>query len=188
MIKSYTEIHGWYDFEEIYQKVVDVCPDNVAFLEIGCWLGKSTAFMADAIRRSGKKIRFYTVDTFEGEDTCDCQIQAVKEAGGSIYTQFQQNIDDLGLTYFVRPIISKSNECLSKIQERDFWFIFIDGDHKYGPLKSDLNHLWPAIRKDGVFGGHDFSAGSDVEKCVMEFFSNKSVNLGVYNSSWIVTQ
>jgi hypothetical protein len=35
-------------------------------------------------------------------------------------------------------------------------FVYIDGNHSYENVKSDINHYFPLIKPNGVIGGHDY--------------------------------
>lgn len=56
----YNNIQGWFDFENIYRKIVYNSPiDNIShFVEIGSWLGKSSSFMAVEILNSKKSVNY----------------------------------------------------------------------------------------------------------------------------------
>ncbi|PQO25821.1 hypothetical protein C5Y96_23735 [Blastopirellula marina] len=64
MIKHFCQqIEGWFDFPALYRTAVADCPENGLIVEVGSYLGKSTAFMAVEIINSNKPIRFFCVDT-----------------------------------------------------------------------------------------------------------------------------
>ena len=46
--------------------MVAQAPDGTALVEVGAWLGKSTAYLAGRIRESGKNITLHVVDTWRG--------------------------------------------------------------------------------------------------------------------------
>jgi hypothetical protein len=62
----YNKIHGWFDFQNLYTKMVNDHADNSHFVEVGAFYGKSAAYMAVEIANSGKKIQFDVVDTWRG--------------------------------------------------------------------------------------------------------------------------
>ena len=65
-MRDYTEIPGWFNEEWLYDRMIGHVRDGATFVEVGCWLGKSTAYCARRILESGKAIRFVAVDTWEG--------------------------------------------------------------------------------------------------------------------------
>ena len=66
MRKNYTEIEGWCEDEitTLYDRAISEARDGSVFVELGCYKGKSTCYMIDAIKRSGKRISFYVIDNF----------------------------------------------------------------------------------------------------------------------------
>lgn len=53
IIKSISEIPGWFDFHQIYiDAVVHAPQDGAIFVELGSFLGQSTAYMANLIKAS----------------------------------------------------------------------------------------------------------------------------------------
>ena len=54
----YNNIKGWFNFDDLYSEMVAKHPSGSHFVEIGCWRGKSTAFMAVEIINSNKDIKF----------------------------------------------------------------------------------------------------------------------------------
>ena len=58
-----------------------------------------------------------------------------------------------------------------------FDFIYIDADHNYDAVKSDLEAWWPKLKRGGLFCGHDYhmygQINTDVKKAVDEFVGNQ---------------
>lgn len=188
MVKTYKDIQGWFDWEPLYEQIVNYMPAHREsnLLEIGTWRGKSTGFLATKIMESGKHANLWAVDTFLGENTCVWQAEEVRKAGGSIYDEFIQNMTDLGVyPGIVQPIKSLSLECLDKIPVKEFEMIFIDSDHNYDGIMKDLEYFWPHVKKGGVIAGHDFQHPQcDVARAVKDFFEPKGTEIKIYNISW----
>jgi len=182
-INSYKDIQGWFDFENIYDFAVKNL-NNCNFLEIGAWAGKSTAYMANLIREQDKNIKFYTVDTFLGEPTCQFHLDKVQQLGGTIFNEFWSNISDLGLQSYVHPIISTSHNCIDKIRDKEFGFIFIDGAHDYESVNNDLHHVYDHVSNGGLIGGHDYN--SQCKSAVDNFFAAKGKKVNQYGASWLI--
>jgi predicted O-methyltransferase YrrM len=66
-----------------------------------------------------------------------------------------------------------ADECLD--------FIYIDGDHKYSGVKSDIELYYPKVRKGGFFGGHDYikTRKCGVIKAVDEFFGKLEIDFNL---------
>jgi hypothetical protein len=59
-------IPGWFDFANIYDHMVRRARSGAVFVEVGAYLGRSTAYLARRIKESRKRIRVYVVDVWDG--------------------------------------------------------------------------------------------------------------------------
>lgn len=186
MIKTYKDIQGWFDTPILYASLIENCyfDREMNILEVGTWLGKSTCYLAGHIKAWAKPITIWAVDTFEGDPTCEFQQEVVKKNNGSILSLFNQNIHDLGLQDYIKPIVSTSQTCLDKLPEIKFDIIIIDAAHDYNSVKNDINYLWPALKEGGIMMGHDFE--KDVEKAVKEFCDNHCLRAVVSGIVWMI--
>ena len=185
------DVQGWFDFADLYRDQVNrVKAGPARFVEVGSWLGKSTLFLATAIRDSGKQIILDCVDTWAGgtEDTLNGTVnQIVSKAGGSVYDTFIENLERNGLRSIVNPIISDSAQAANRYADGSLDFVFIDADHTADAVSRDLAAWWPKVRPGGFLGGHDidesgvnlavsrFSAaiGLSFRRCGMSFVFEK---------------
>lgn len=55
-------------------------------------------------------------------------------------------------------------------------FVFIDADHKYKNVITDIKSWAPKVRKGGYVCGHDINQ-SDVKKAVVEYFGEDSYGI-----------
>lgn len=188
-IKTYRDIQGWFDFENLYSSIVDLCSQEkeTRFLEVGTWLGRSTCFLAGLAKAWSKPFTIYAVDTFKGEETCQFQKEAVAANNGSIKKLFIKHVKDLGLKDYIIPIESKSTECLKFIPKgTKFHVVFIDADHSYEAVKNDLNYLWDVVQENGIICGHDYQL--DVKRAVDEFAIEKNSQVQKYSTCWIINK
>jgi hypothetical protein len=130
-ITSWREIHGWFDYEPLYRhlakKLTADYADNTdpdlsfpipsetsassavkrfpVFVEVGCWLGRSIAAMAEFIREAALSspvsgFRFphlHVVDTFQGAPANQDQANILQAHGGSVENAFRANMLALGI-------------------------------------------------------------------------------------------
>jgi hypothetical protein len=101
-MRTYTDIPGWFSEEWLYDRMIDQASHNATFVEVGCWLGKSTAYCASRIRERGKSIAFYAVDTWQGSPAEPALMDAVARAGGSVYHLFRTNMEEAGVMDAIR--------------------------------------------------------------------------------------
>jgi hypothetical protein len=170
MITSYKQIHGWFNYESVYDEVVLNAKDGDVFVEIGAWQGKSTAYLAQLIKNSGKKIFLNVVDTWKG--TPDEQIHSVivSQYGGDIFPVFQSNMEQLGLIDYITPIQSSSEEASKLFSGNSCDFVFIDAGHLYEDIKNDIKCWLPKVKDGGILAGHDYPTSKGVVKAVDERF------------------
>lgn len=153
---DYKKIDGWFDFEDVYTEQVKNANDGAVFVEVGCHKGRSTVYLAELIKSSGKKIDLYCIDIWEDE---------------KVYMEF---IDNISSYPFVYPVRDRSTNIDIKAD-----FVFIDADHDYYSVKDDLKHWLPRTKK---IAGHDYSEfWPGVVKAVDETFSKYEI----IGNSWI---
>jgi hypothetical protein len=77
-----------------------------------------------------------------------------------------------------------SNQAVKDINV-DLDFLYVDGNHKYEYVKSDLNLYYPLVKPNGIIGGDDFS-GSFIGVCkaVLEFVDENDLKLYGKNKDW----
>lgn len=68
-----------------------------------------------------------------------------------------------------------SENCVSKFENEQFDYIFIDGDHSYEGVIKDLYNYYDKVKTGGIFSGHDVNL-ADVQKALMEFRSVNGIN------------
>ncbi len=193
---TYKDIFGWFDFEDIYDLAINRARPGDVFVEVGCFMGKSTAYMLQQIKNSGKDIKLISVDTFEGSG--DYHDNLIKQYGGgekTLLNIFLDNIHQCGLMgpsqSFLKMSSIESAEFLSKEEpgeEDKLAFVFIDAAHDYDNVKADLNAWFPLVRKGGMFGGHDYSDNCGVPRAVNEFVKERNQNLILSNASWHIVK
>ena len=66
--------------------------------------------------------------------------------------------------------------------------VYIDGNHDYEYVKSDIDLWYPKIINGGVLSGHDYSSNHPGTKLAIdEFMSKQKLNFYTFpDSSWYV--
>lgn len=188
-VVPHDDIEGWFDFMEIYDKAVTRAQDGAVFVEIGSWMGKSACYLAELIRKSGKKISFTCVDIWDDNWTDAAfwaQICKAREAGKTLMQMFRDNLDRYGVGEYVKSIKSDSSEGAKFFEDGTVDMVFIDASHEYEYVKRDLEAWWPKVKPGGIFAGHDFFYAPGVRQAVEEFFRSKGREFRTINQSWYV--
>jgi predicted O-methyltransferase YrrM len=146
----YFSIPGWFGFEDIYREAVET-RDGI-FVEIGAWKGRSTAFLAVAVARSGKAIDIHVVDTFAGSDEdahrADPDIGRLRET-------FDRNMAPVAHLLTVHEMTSV--EAARRFADGSVSFAMIDGAHDYESVKADIAAWLPKMRPGGWLAGDDIA-------------------------------
>jgi hypothetical protein len=158
-------IQGWTSFTPIYDAAVAEASDGDRFVEIGTYLGRSTAYMADAIRKSGRRIDFVACDIFSPAH------YAAGDYTGQPVATLETVRQNLGLLCerYVHVEQIASVELARRYPNESVALCFIDADHCYAAVMADITAWWPKIAPLGVLAGHDFSH-EGVRRAVMEAF------------------
>ena len=142
------EIKGWLHPDEgaLLYEFAKKLPGDSLVVEIGSFMGKSTAYLASGLRDgSGGKV--VAIDPHLGET-------GTKWKFSSTWEQFNKNIHELNLETFVESIRKTSEEAHKK-WNRKIDLLNIDGLHDYKNVKLDLKLWLPHLKEGGVLVCHD---------------------------------
>lgn len=153
-------IDGWMSELEL-QFLAECAAKSKIVFEIGSYRGRSARAMAD---NSGATI--YCIDPWGAV--------VYNEKGVAFYTDmntygiFYANLYSYIKAGRVIPVISLWEEYEPPCKAD---FIFIDGDHRYSAVKTDIDKALKYINPGGIIAGHDFEASwVGVVKAVEETF------------------
>lgn len=172
MKDHYKNIQGWFNCPDLYRDMVNKSPSNATFVEIGCWKGKSSSFMAEQIMESRKGIKFYCVDTWKGTLTEDIHKNDPDVINDRLFEVFNENMSPF--TGHYTPIRSTSLEAATQFQDNSLDFIYIDASHEYKDVKNDIKAWLPKLKKGGTIAGDDFNS-PQVSKAVRQAFGRSIV-------------
>lgn len=180
----YSKIHGHFNFEFLYEEVVDKFNSGSVFVEIGAYLGKSTCFLAEKVIDSNKEIELNIIDNWIGHPSDIALVEEIKQFG-DIYAMFLDNMTKAGIIDKLNIIKGDSAETSSMFQNGSVDFVFIDAAHDYKSVKKDINAWIPKVKSNGVIAGHDYRnvVETGVEKAVDELIGND--NIRVVENTWI---
>jgi predicted O-methyltransferase YrrM len=135
-------------------------PNDFLVCEIGSYLGASTAFLAAAAVLKGGHV--HCVDTWDN-------VAMGLEPSQDTYATFLGNI--FRFRPFITPHRGRASERAKDIGG-GFDLLFVDGDHSYESVRSDLSHYVPKLKKQGLLALHDFDYES-VSRAVTDHFSGQ---------------
>ena len=118
------------------------------------------------------------VDMFEGNFG-----SGDKDGNNYHYVNLNQEHEKL-INYFkendnVKIIKSSTTDFLVYAKDNYFDIVYIDADHSYSGVLSDLTLSYLTVKKNGLICGHDYVKGSDVEKDVFYFCETHNLKINI---------
>jgi hypothetical protein len=152
----YKQIDGWWgdDCHQFYADLVSGAKQPAHFVEVGSWMGRSAASMAESIRDQGKLIRFDCVDTWKGSEygSHPAKVAAMET---TLDQQFRFNLRRFGLWPYVNQVDASSVEAASTYEDESLDMVMLDADHRTEAVLADLDAWMPKLKPGGVICGHD---------------------------------
>lgn len=148
LARKFSAIEGWISDIEGYvlYRLARDGEGEGAIVEIGSWMGKSTAWLAaGSVARSREPV--HAVDTFEGSP--EHQDTAVLREEGTTYHRFTENLESVGVFQHVVPVMAASLKAAADWDGRPIRLLFIDGDHSYEAAQADLDAWLPYVAPGG---------------------------------------
>lgn len=184
-------IRGFFDFQGLYSHFVFDHGNGAKFVEVGCWLGASTSYLATEIKNRQKQIEFYAVDTWLGSNE-PIQNKTIENLGGpeALFYQFNENIRNAGVSHLVKPMRMTSVQASQKFEDESLDVVFIDACHRYPDVLEDIKSWYPKIKKGGKIAGHDYLVGNKISeggviRAVNEFFKGKNLEISPAGRTWL---
>lgn len=176
-MKYYSEIQGWFNYNNTYDFLVSTVPDNGIFVECGAWLGASSSYLCDVAK---DRIKVYIVDTWMGspnELDTTCKLATTTD----IYQIF---LDNMKGRKFI-PVKLESADASKQFEDKSCDVVYIDMTHTYEAVKRDIEYWLPKVKLGGYIAGHDYAEyAPDVMRAVNEKFGEKIKVMD--GSSWVV--
>lgn len=178
---DWSTCHGWFDYWQFYNQIAKYLNDGDSIAEIGVWQGRSIIYMAQTLKRMGKRCKIYAVDTFKGEEGQQTHADLIAASGGNLRDVFEANLKRCGVEDCVEIIQGDSAEMAAKIPDGSLTFAYIDADHHYQPVLRDVKAWLPKLRPTGILAGHD-AQWSEVRRAVLEVIPDSKFMGSVWSS------
>ncbi len=135
------------------------CAPGATVLEIGSYHGASTCYLGTALKQTGG--RLICVDTWKNE--------TMPEGLQDTYDLFKKNTAPLSGVVSVRR--KRSQELTKTDIPSELQLVFIDGNHSYQSVESDVKTVASALVHDGILAFHDVKYFQGVSRVVGELLS-----------------
>jgi hypothetical protein len=184
-MSTYKNIPSHFSFTDVYDRVVAGAPEPAVFVEVGTWYGASTVYLAEKIKDSGKRIKFYAIDNFTAVGAGPVLLAEAAKVGGDFYRLFCRNLKKCGVAEYVQPLRGDSTLMAGHFADDSLDFVYIDACHRYKKVKQDILAWLPKVKNGGVLAGHDYDpAHPGVVRAVEEIFGKKFIK--VMTHSWVL--
>jgi hypothetical protein len=141
----FQNIPGWFKFAPAYDRAVAEASDGATFVEVGCWKGRSAAYLGVSIVNSRKRIALHCVDHWQDPKTPDLQ------------ATFEANLAPLvaaGLD--LKMHVSESHLAAAHFPNQSLDFVWLDAGHRFDEVRADLLAWLPKMRPNSLIGGDDW--------------------------------
>jgi len=154
----FRQIPGWFKFAPAYDRALAEAPARGIFVEVGCWQGRSTAYLGVEIVNSRKRIELHCVDRWRDPEVPDLQ---------SIFEANLEPIVAEGLELILHP--GESHAAAACFLEKSIDFVWLDAGHRYEEVRADILAWLPKLRDGALIGGDDWGF-LGVSSAVREIF------------------
>lgn len=162
-----------FDYGPLLNQLLSRVPPNGLVVELGCFLGCSTVYIAEFFKRRKQAVRFYTCDAFQTYGTA-----------ASFYGTTMTNLKACGVRDNVHVVVAVSWDTATLFDNGEVDFVWVDAGHDYASVQRDLNTWLPKLKSPAGLAGHDYSEPS-VKRAVDEFAQEHGLQVKVYNpASW----
>jgi predicted O-methyltransferase YrrM len=139
--------------EALQQLVID--REALTIVEIGSWLGHTAITLAQAQETFSEEGRVYCIDHWRGSS----HGTGVVDDPLDLYLSFLHNIQQAEQDRRIVPIFERSDRAFELFKAHPIDLLFIDGDHAYESVLSDLQLWVPLVRAGGIVCGDDYGEG-----------------------------
>jgi predicted O-methyltransferase YrrM len=122
--------------------LAELCKGSKVVVEVGCFQGKTTMFLAMVT-----EALIVAVDNFSDVDY---------EDHGNYHEKFIENMREMMESGRVQLIDCDSALAADVLAEVSADVIFLDGDHSFNGVSSDIQKYLPLVKKGGILCGHDY--------------------------------
>lgn len=167
----YKTIGGWFRFRSAFDWLLAALPADrpSTFVEVGLWLGRSTAYLGVEILNSGKPISILAIDHFKGQsEIVGWRAELIADSEKN----FRQNLAPVAkrLGPRFRLLVSDSVAAATAVLDDSVDVVWLDGAHDYAGVTADIEAWWPKVKVGGYIGGDDFTKCAGVGQAVTERF------------------
>lgn len=147
------DVPGWFSPDEgaWYADLARALAPGGVLVEVGCWKGRSTAWVGPACRARG--VRLVCVDAWAGSQDEYHDAYAAALAREDVRASFDDTLRAFGVQADVLAMDSRAAAATLPAGSIDL--VFLDASHDAASVRADLAAWWPRVREGGALAGHD---------------------------------
>ena len=164
----------WFSYQSFYERVSQI-EGFTSFVEVGCWKGYSTTFLADCLKRNKSDFELFAVDLwdekfflkrFRYDQELLKKYESIKDV---YYTAYDANLKKFGVRDVVKDVRGISWEMAGEFEDKSLDFVYLDADHHFRSVINDIERWSAKIKDGGMLAGHDWQI-KGVRRAVRHFF------------------
>ncbi len=125
-------------------------------VEVGSFQGKSTFFLASAVKYSGNG-KMIAIDHFQGNLGKEKFYRVNNDPAFNLEDGFVNNIKKANLDKTVTLINQSNEQAVKFIEDKSIRFLFIDSDHTAEGVYKDLNLFRNKLKRKAIIAFDDYS-------------------------------
>jgi len=183
----YRTIQGWFNFEPVYDDIINNIPNGGSFVEVGVWKGTSLSYFIVENINKNKNINIYAVDTWLGspEHQVGSWSPDPAIANNTLFQEFNNNMINVKDQFKILKMTSE--EASKTFENNSLDAVFIDACHEYECVKHDIDCWFPKVKQNGYLCGHDYTdIFVGVKKAVNEFIGRINIDVILKNDCWMI--
>lgn len=177
------DLFGWGGEDKIFNELISKYKPKI-IAEVGTYKGQSAINMAKALKNSKIDGHIVCIDTWLGSS----EFYFNHGQGGrelcfdygypTIYYQFLVNVCHHGMQDYITPVPLPSVVAAEVFKGRNIQFdmIYIDGDHSFDSVSTDIRLYHNLLSPNGVMFGHDLN-WDGVKAAVYDFCKTRNKTL-----------
>ncbi len=162
---NYLKINNYFNFQPLYDFVADFYDEKSKIVELGCFYGSSIIYLASNFKKQRKSVIIDAVDKW------DFKLE-------NVFDKFIENINNNYVADMINVMHYDSIEASKKYDNNSIDFIFIDANHEYESVKSDIEAWYPKLKENGIMAGHDIQQ-EGVFKALNDFYDKNKEEIEI---------
>ena len=152
-IEAIRDVEGWLSpaqAEVLFESAASL-PDGGVAVEIGSFQGRSTIMLARGLSGRGTVV---AIDPHAGNDRGPRELEGKQPEAQADHERFKANLARAGVTDSVTHVRLPSQDALGAV-EGEVDLLYVDGAHRFGPARADLERWGARVRPGGLMLVHD---------------------------------